>query len=123
MSNHKIRSQIILATGLSHSNKLRKIQKKIGQVEVDLGVSQIWGLLWLCWGPNGPIWSGSKAVLGTTHVVEQLLFSMFLSILFFSFDSILGSFWTFWGPNGFLGQGGFKNCVGVSSCRLRTFVF
>ena len=74
MSKHKIRSQIILATGLSHSNKLRKIQKKIGQVEVDLGVSQIWGLLWLCWGPNGPIWSGSKAVLGTTHVVEQLLF-------------------------------------------------
>ena len=62
-------------------------------------------------GRKWPIWSGSKAVLGTTHVVEQLLFSMFLSILSFSFDSILGSFWTFWGPNGFLGQGGFKNSV------------
>ena len=44
--------------------------------------------------------------LGSTHVVEQLSFSLFLSILTFDFDSIFGSFLTFWGPNGlFLGLG------------------
>ena len=43
---------------------------------------------------------GSKTVLGSTHVVEQLSFSMFPSILTFDFDSILGSFFTFLGPNG-----------------------
>ena len=42
--------------------------------------------------------------MGSTHVVEQLSFSLFLSILTFDFDSIFGSFLTFWGPNGlFLG--------------------
>ena len=42
--------------------------------------------------------------MGSTYVVEQLSFSLFLSILTFDFDSILGSFLTFWGPNGlFLG--------------------
>ena len=40
--------------------------------------------------------------MGSTHVVEQLSFSLFLSILTFDFDSILGSFLTFWGPNGLL---------------------
>ena len=39
-------------------------------------------------------------VLGSTHVVEQLSFSMFLSILTFEFDLILGSFFTFRSPNG-----------------------
>ena len=38
-------------------------------------------------------------VLGSTQVVEQLSFSMFLSILTFDFDIILGSFLTVWGPN------------------------
>ena len=48
----------------------------------------------------------SKIVLGSTHVVEQLQFFMFLSILTFDFDLILGSFLAFWGPNGlFLGLG------------------
>ena len=43
-------------------------------------------------------------VLGSTHVVEQLSFSMFPSILTFDFDLILGSFLIFGGPNGlFLG--------------------
>ena len=38
--------------------------------------------------------------------MEQLLFSMFASILIFDFDLILGSFFTFWGSNGlFLGSG------------------
>jgi len=42
--------------------------------------------------------------LGSTHVVEQLLFSIVPSILTFTFDLISGSFLTFWGPNGlFLG--------------------
>ena len=49
---------------------------------------------------------GSKTVLGYTHVVEQLSFSMFPSILTFDFDLILWSFLTFWGPIGlFLGLG------------------
>ena len=49
---------------------------------------------------------GSTAVFGFTHVVEQLSFSMFSSILTFDFDLILGSFLTFGGPNGlFLGLG------------------
>ena len=44
------------------------------------------------------------AVFGSTHVVEQLSFSLFRSILTFDFDSIFGSFLTFLGPNGlFLG--------------------
>ena len=47
---------------------------------------------------------GSKTVFGSTHVVEQLSFSMFPSILTFDFTLILGLFLTFWGPNGlFLG--------------------
>ena len=45
-----------------------------------------------------------KTVLGSTHIVKQLSFSMFPSILTFDFDLILGSFLTFGGPNGlFLG--------------------
>ena len=44
--------------------------------------------------------------MGCTHVVKQLLFSMFSFILTFNFDLIFGSFLTFWGPNGqFLGLG------------------
>ena len=35
---------------------------------------------------------GSKAVLGSTHVVEQLLFSIVPSILTFYFDLIWGHF-------------------------------
>ena len=47
---------------------------------------------------------GLTTILGSSHVVEQLSFSLFLSILTFDFGLILGSFLTFWGPNGlFLG--------------------
>ena len=49
------------------------------------------------WGPNGLFWglgSGSKNTLGYPHIVLQLLFSMFPSILTFDFDLILGSFLT-----------------------------
>ena len=49
---------------------------------------------------------GSTTVFGSTHAVEQISFSLFLSILTFTFDLILGSFSTFWGTNGlFLGLG------------------
>ena len=49
---------------------------------------------------------GLKTVLGSTHVIEQLLFLVFPSILTFDFDLILGSLFTIWGPNGlFLGSG------------------
>ena len=45
-------------------------------------------------------------MLGSTHVVEQFLFSIVSLILTFDFDLILGSFFTFWGPYGlFLGLG------------------
>ena len=45
-------------------------------------------------------------MLGSTHVIEQLLFSMFSKILTFDFALILGSFLDFCGPNGlFLGLG------------------
>ena len=46
---------------------------------------------------------GSKTVLGSTHVVEQLLFSIVLSILMFNFDSILGYFLLFWALKGCFG--------------------
>ena len=38
--------------------------------------------------------------MGSTHVVEQLLYYKVPSILTFDFDFIVGSFLTFWGPNG-----------------------
>ena len=53
------------------------------------------------WGPNGlflGLWKGLNTVLGSTHVVEELSFFMFSSILIFDFYLILGSFLTFWGP-------------------------
>ena len=45
---------------------------------------------------------GLKTVLGSTHIVEQLLLLIVSSILTFDFDLILGSFLTFWCPNGVL---------------------
>ena len=49
---------------------------------------------------------GLKTVFRSTHVAEQLLFSIVPSILTFDFDLILCSFFTFWGPKGlFLGSG------------------
>ena len=64
----------------------------------------------------GPQWAdfgvgvGSTIVFRSTHIVEQLLFLMFSSILTFDFDIILGPLFTFWDPNGlFFGVGvGFK---------------
>ena len=53
------------------------------------------------WGPNGVFLGmekGSKTVLGSTYVVKQLPFTIFLSILTFDFDFILGPFLPFFGP-------------------------
>ena len=55
------------------------------------------------WCPNGlfsGLGKGSKTVLGSTHVVEQLSFSVLPSILTFDFDLIFGLFLIFWGPKG-----------------------
>ena len=55
-------------------------------------------------GPNGlflGLGKGSNTVLGSTHVVEQLSFSMFPSTLAFDFDLMLGSFLTFWAIMGY----------------------
>ena len=41
-----------------------------------------------------------KTVLGSTHVVEEILFFMFPLIFILDFDFILGSFFIFWGPKG-----------------------
>ena len=50
-------------------------------------------------------WGEVKIVLGPTHIVQHLLFSLFPSILAVDFDLILGLFWTFLDPNGlFLGS-------------------
>ena len=68
------------------------------------------------WGPNGLVlgseW-GSTTVLGSTHVVEQVSFSMFPSILTFEFDLVLCSFFTFLGLNGlFFGLGMVQTVLG-----------
>ena len=48
---------------------------------------------------------GLQTDFGSTHVVEQLLFSINPSILTFDFDLILGLLLTSWGPYGlFLGS-------------------
>ena len=41
-------------------------------------------------------WGQVKIVLGPTHIVQYLLFSLFPSILAVDFDLIFGLFWTFW---------------------------
>ena len=41
-----------------------------------------------------------RIVLGSTHIVQQLLFSLFPPILMFHFDLILGLLLTFLGANG-----------------------
>ena len=45
-------------------------------------------------------WGQVQIVLGSTHIVQQLLFSLFPSILMFDFVLILDLFLTFLGPNG-----------------------
>ena len=65
--------------------------------------SDIWfwlnfGVIFYFWDPNGLILGLGrlqKNILGSTHVVEQLSFSLFASILTFDFDLILGHFLLF----------------------------
>ena len=45
-------------------------------------------------------WGQVKIVLGPTHIVQHLSFSLFPSILAVDFDLIFGLFWTVFGPNG-----------------------
>ena len=62
------------------------------------------GVIFDFWGPNGLyLWlgKGSITVLGSTHVVEQISFSLFLSNPTFIFDLILGSFRLFGVPTGY----------------------
>ena len=75
------------------------------------------GLFCFFLGPNGLFWGlgkGSKNVLGSTHIIEQLLFCMLPSFLIFDFYLIFEPFFTFWGPTWlFLGFGkGSKNVLG-----------
>ena len=67
---------------------------------------------------------GSKTFYGFNHVIKQLSFCMFSSILIFDFSVILGVIFYSLGPEwAIFGVGvGFKNCFGVSSYRLITFV-
>ena len=59
-------------------------------------------------------WGRVRQLFWSTHVVEELPFSLSLSILTSDNDSILGSFLTFLGPIGlFLGLGwGSKTVLG-----------
>ena len=51
------------------------------------------------------MWDGIQIALGSNDIVQQLLFSLFPSILTFDFDLILRGFFTFWGATGlFLGS-------------------
>ena len=59
-------------------------------------------------------WGQVQIVLGSTHIVQQLLFSLFPSILTFEFCIVLGLFLTFVAPNGlFVGSmWGLKTVLG-----------
>ena len=46
-------------------------------------------------------WDQVQITLGSIHIVQQLLFSLFPSILIFDFDLILGLFFTFWALMGY----------------------
>ena len=60
----------------------------------------------------------------STHVVEQLSYSLFLSIMTYDFDLILGSFLTFWSPNGlFLGSEKGPKTVLVSTHEVEQLSF
>ena len=69
-------------------------------------------------------WGQVKIVLGPTHIVQHVLFSLFPSILAVDLDLILGLFWTFLGTWAIFGLiVGFKNCFGVHSFTSTTFIF
>ena len=64
-------------------------------VNLDICIYLILRSFFTFWGPNGlflGLGKGSNTVLGSTHVVEQLSFSMLSSFLIFDFYLILGYF-------------------------------
>ena len=68
-------------------------------------LTQFWGnflLFWALTGYFGGLGWAQQTDFWSTHVVEQLSFPLFLSILTFDFDLILGLFFTFWGPNSYI---------------------
>ena len=78
-------------------------------------------------GPNGlflGLGKGLTTVLGSTQVVEQLSFSLFLSILTFDVDLILFCFFTFWDSIGpILGSGQGSNAVlGLFNPRIKVYL-
>ena len=83
----------------------RKIKTiwKLSRAKLSLISVGVWpGPNWLFLG----LGRGSNTVLGSTHVGEQLSFSILSSILTFYFCLIWGNFFSFWGTNGlFLGLG------------------
>ena len=83
------------------------------------------GLFLAFFGPNDlllGLGSGSKTVLGSTHVLEQLLFSIVPSIMTFDIYLSLGSFFPFWALKGyFWGRGRAQKLFWVSLYRLITF--
>ena len=93
----------------------------------DIWFGSISGSFLIFWGPNGlflGLWKGSKTVLGSTHVVEQLSFSVLPSILTFDFDLILVFFLLFGALIGyFVVEVGIKNCFEVSLYSWTTFIF
>ena len=72
--------------------------------DINLGLLVYFEAKWANFRIQGNV---KKSVLGSIHVVVQLLFSTVLSILTFNFDlTFRYFFFTFWGPNGiFLGLG------------------
>ena len=54
----------------------------------------------------------------STHVVEQLLFSIVLSILTFDFDLILDSFLAFLGPDKFFLESGYGSTTVLGSTHV-----
>ena len=68
------------------------------------------------------VWVGFKnCFFGSTHLIEQLLFSMFCSILAFKFwvmFDILRPKWAIFGVGAW-----FKKCIGVYSFTSTTFIF
>ena len=75
------------------------------------------------WGPNDLLW-GSKTVLRSTHVVEQLSISIIASNMTFQFDLFLGSFLNLLGPNKlFWGQSRVRKLVWGLLMELSNFYF
>ena len=69
-------------------------------------------------------WGQVQIVFGSTLLVQQLLFSLFPSILTFDFDLIWGLFCLFGAKNRlFRGLGSGSNCFWVYSYSATTFIF